>query len=331
MIRASLSLVSAIVAHPSFDEWVASYGINGASNEMQANYADTLARIAEYEAQSGQLASFEVNQFSGMSWEEFSRIILSSHVGAAAWSDVPTLEYVEGAAEEGDVDWDVTPVKDQGSCGSCWAFGAMGAIEAKHKQLTGQTVQLAEQQLLDCDKSCDGQGTSCDSHCNCGCDGGQADWAYGHYLSNTAIYTMASYPYQGRNGQCKTGVDSGVRLTGLSRVQPNTDAGLAAAVTQGVVEVAVGANGQFQSYGGGVLTRVTTSCSLNHEVVVTGYGTDQGTKYWKIKNSWGQSWGESGFIRFERSTAGCGPFGLTSSDYPGVMPTLSVSPRPVEV
>lgn len=324
------ALVSTVVAHPTFNEWAARYGINGASEEMHANYEQTLLRIVGYEAEPGQAATFEVNQFSGMSWDEFARIMLSSHVGAAAWSDMPMLGHIEGTAQDDDVDWDVTPVKDQGSCGSCWAFGSMGAIEAKHKQQTGETVQLAEQQLLDCDRSCDGYGTTCDSHCNCGCNGGQADWAYGHYLSNTPIYTTASYPYKATNGQCQTGIDSGIRITGFTRVQPNTDAGLAAAVTQGAVEIAVGADGQFSSYGSGVLTQVTTSCSLNHEVIVTGYGTDQNTKYWKIKNSWGKGWGEGGFIRFERSTAGCGPYGLLSADYPGVVPTLSAS-GPLEV
>jgi len=329
----SFALVSVIGAHPTFDEWAAMQGINGGSEEMRANYQQTLLRIAEYESELGQTATFSVNQFSGMSWEEFSQTMLSSHVGNAAWSDLPMLEYVDGAAQEDEIDWDVTPVKNQGGCGSCWAFGAMGAIEAKHKQQTGETVQLAEQQLLDCDKkvSCDGSGlTTCDSHCNCGCDGGQADWAYAHYLANAPLYTMASYPYKGRNGQCQTGIDSGIRLIGFVGVESGsgsqvmTDADLAAAVMQGIVEVAVGADGQFTSYSSGILTRVTTSCSLNHEVVVTGYGQN----YWKIKNSWGASWGEGGFIRFERSTAGCGPFGMLS--FHGVVPTLSSSAQ-VEV
>merc|ERR1712046_330980 len=93
----------------------------------------------------------------------------------------------------------------------------------------------------------------------------------------------------------------------------------AAALMQGVVEVAVGADGAFQSYSSGILTRVSTSCSLNHEVLVTGYGKN----YWKIKNSWGASWGENGYIRFERTTSGCGPFGMLS--FHGVVPTLSAS------
>jgi len=206
----------------------------------------------------------------------------------------------------------------------------MAGIEAKHKQQTGATVQLAEQQLLDCDKSCDGSGsTECDSHCNCACDGGQADWSYGNY-KNTAIYTTASYPYKGRAGECHTGVDSGVRISGFTSVQAltsggaasptaMTDALLAAAVTQAAVVVAVGAGGSFQSYSSGILTGVTTSCSLNHQVMVTGYGSN----YWKIKNSWGTGWGEGGFIRFERATGGCGPFGLFLT--PGVVPTLSSS------
>lgn len=328
-----MKVVSTLVAvasadHPSFHEWAANYGLtlNGPSEEMQSNYAKTLQRVAEYEAEPGQTATFAMNQFSAMSEDEFARTILTYHGSALAGSDMPMLDIVQGESHEGDVNWDVTPVKDQGSCGSCWAFGTIGGIEAKHKQATGQTVQLAEQQLLDCDHSCDGVGTACDTNCNCDCQGGQANWAYGSYLENTPIYTMSSYPYEGRKGSCHQGTDSGVRISGFTSVgslmgasNAMTDASLAAAVNQGVVVVAVGAAGKFASYSGGVLTGVTTSCSLNHQVMVTGYGSN----YWKVKNSWGPSWGEKGFIRFERATGGCGPFGLFM--VAGVVPTLSSS------
>merc|ERR1712176_1230789 len=96
-----------------------------------------------------------------------------------------------------------------------------------------------------------------------------------------------------------------------------SDSVLATALNDGAVVVAVGANFQFQVYSSGVLQNPTTACSLNHQVMATGYGKD----YWKIKNSWGASWGEGGFIRFQRATGGCGPFGLFT--YMGVVPTLS--------
>jgi len=318
-------LATIVGAHPTFDQWATQFGFNGADSQMRANYEQTLAQIAEFEAEADQTATFEVNQFSGMSWAEFSNTMLTFRAGNSAWSDVPMLGQIEGDIQDDGVDWDVTPVKDQGSCGACWAFGTIAGIEAKYKQQTGTEVSLSEQQLLDCDKSCDGQGTSCDSHCNCGCDGGQADWSYGAYLTNQAIYTEQSYPYKGRNGQCQSKTDSGIRITGYTAItsmangNAMTDAGLAAAVNQGAVVVAIAANFRFQLYSGGVLSNPPTGCALNHQVMVTGYASN----YWKIKNSWGAGWGEKGFIRFGRATGGCGPFGLLM--YKGVVPTLASS------
>jgi len=323
-MKVAFALVSMAAAQqPNYEEWASQYGFNGDDATMRENYATTVKTIEELQATEDG-ATYKVNQFSGMSWDDFAATMLNFHGGVPALSNVPMLGYIQGEADDA-VDWDVTPAKDQGSCGSCWAFGTIGGIEAKHKQATGETVSLSEQQLIDCDKSCDGQGTTCDSHCNCGCDGGQADWSYGNYLKDSPTYTEASYPYKASNGQCQsTGTDSGIRVIGFTAVTTvasmgitgMTDASLAAAVTQGAVVVAVAANFQFQLYSSGVLTSPPTGCGLNHQVMVTGFAQD----YWKIKNSWGSYWGENGFIRFGRATGGCGPFGLLL--YPGSIPTL---------
>merc|ERR1712203_171834 len=134
----------------------------------------------------------------GMTYDEFA----AQYLGATAMeeSDMPNL----GAVEESDVtltdvDWSVTPVKNQGSCGSCWAFGTLGAIEAVHKHSSGKEVILAEQQLIDCS----GQG----------CNGGSQEHAM-NYLAGRSIYTASSYPYQARDGSCKRGTASGVTISG---------------------------------------------------------------------------------------------------------------------
>merc|ERR1712203_235902 len=232
----------------------------------------------------------------GITYDEFA----AQYLGATAMeeSDMPNL----GAVEESDVtltdvDWSVTPVKNQGSCGSCWAFGTMGSIEHVHKLNTGSTVNLAEQQLVDCDTR------------SSGCNGGRPDWAM-NYLAGKSIYTTSSYAYTARDGSCKSGTASGVTIGGYKTVT-KSDSGLASALGTSAVTVMVYADSKFQSYRSGILSGVSTTCSLNHAVLATGYGSN----FWKIKNSWGSSWGESGYIRFSRTTAGCGSYGMFY-DYP---------------
>merc|ERR1712084_142503 len=225
-----------------------------------------------------------------MTYEEFAAQMLTAQPKGD--SDLPNL----GAVEESEVtvdavDWSVTPVKNQGSCGSCWAFGTMGSIEHVHKINTGATVNLAEQQLVDCDKR------------SSGCNGGRPDWAM-NYLAGKSIYTTSSYAYTARDGTCKSGSASGVTIGGYKTV-PKSDSALASALNSGAVTVLVYADSAFQSYSSGILSAPTT-CNLNHAVLATGYGSN----FWKIKNSWGTSWGEAGYIRFSRVTSGCGSYGM---------------------
>merc|ERR1711916_144912 len=151
---------------------------------------------------------------------------------------------------------------------------------------------LAEQQLVDCDRR------------NSGCGGG---WPYEamNYLAGKPIYTTASYPYRARDGTCKSGTPSGVTIGGYKNVA-KSDSGLASALGSSAVTVTIQADSKFQHYSSGIRTGLSTACNLNHAVLATGYGSN----FWKIKNSWGTGWGENGFVRFERSTSGCGPMGL---------------------
>merc|ERR1712063_26071 len=127
-----------------------------------------------------------------------------------------------------------------------------GGIEAVHKQNTGATVNLAEQQLVDCSTQ------------NNGCSGGRPDWAI-NYLSGKSIYTTASYAYTARDGSCKSGTASGVTVSGYSRVT-KSESGLLSALDSSAVTVMVFADSKFQSYSSGILSGVSTTCSLNHAV-----------------------------------------------------------------
>jgi hypothetical protein len=288
---AGLFIAAVSAEQPSFEQWSAEYGFNSNDDTMRQKYDDNVRQIEELNAIPQQTATFAVNQFSGMSFDEFAaQFLTATPLGD---SDMPNLGSIEESnVTLSDVDWDVTPVKDQGSCGSCWAFGTMGAIEHVHKINTGATVNLAEQQLVDCDTRSNG------------CSGGRPDWAMS-YLAGKSIYTTSSYPYTARDGTCKTGGASGVTIGGYKTVT-KSDSGLASALGSSAVTVMVYADSTFQHYSSGILSGVSTTCSLNHAVLATGYGSN----FWKIKNSWGTGWGEGGYIRFERTTSGCGPFGL---------------------
>jgi len=291
-MKAAAILIAAVSAEqPSFEQWASEYGFNSNDAQMKAAYDDNVRQIEELNADPEQTATFAVNQFSGMTFDEFAaQYLTATPLGD---SDMPNLGSIEESdVTVGAVDWDVTPVKDQGSCGSCWAFGTMGSIEHVHKLNTGATVDLAEQQLVDCEPRSNG------------CSGGRPDWAMS-YLAGKSIYTTSSYPYQARDGTCKTGSSSGVTIGGYKTVT-KSDSGLASALGSSAVTVMVYADSKFQHYSSGILTGTSTTCSLNHAVLATGYGSN----FWKIKNSWGKSWGENGYIRFERTTSGCGPFGL---------------------
>lgn len=258
----------------------------------------------------------DVNEFADLTEDEF----LARYTGALppAPSDEPVFE-AEDTEEVADaVDWVqkgvVNPIKDQGQCGSCWAFSTMGALESGYAISTGNLLSVAEQQLVDCDKI------------NKGCSGGWPHTAYDSYLSSAGVCSESSYAYTARDGSCRASSCSlalakGV-VTGHADVGKSAS-GLKSAVSKQPVSVTVNA-GQLQFYGNGVVTG-TCSGQINHAVIVVGYGTD-GVDYFNIRNSWGTGWGESGYIRLGQDGGSQGTACLYQ--YAPVTPTLSNAPFP---
>jgi len=209
------------------------------------------------------------------------------------------------------VDWRtqgiVTPVKDQGQCGSCWSFSATGSVEGAYAQKTGKLVSLSEQQLVDCSTA---QG-------NQGCNGGLMDYAFQYIISNNGITTEANYPYTATGpNACQTSLASqtAATISSFQDVPQSDENALQSAVAQQPVSVAIEADQQaFQFYSGGVLTAACGK-NLDHGVLAVGYGTDNGVNYWLVKNSWGSSWGEQGYIRLVRGQDQCGI--AESASYP---------------
>lgn len=180
------------------------------------------------------------------------------------------------------------------NAGCCWAFSAVAATEGIVKISTGKLTSLSEQELVDCDVHGEDQG----------CNGGEMDDAFKFIIKNGGLTTESNYPYTAQDGQCKSGSNSAATIKGYEDVPANDEAALMKAVASQPVSVAVdGGDMTFQFYSGGVMMG-SCGTDLDHGIAAIGYGKNSdGTKYWLMKNSWGTTWGENGFLRMEKDIA----------------------------
>jgi len=286
-----------------FESFVTQYNKSYLSTEEKAyrlkTFKHNLANIEYYNSlDTG--AQYGVTEFADMSQEEFAQKMLTLHHDHSH-GNFPVAAPVT-TAPPASVDWvakgAVTPVKNQGQCGSCWAFSTTGSVEGQWFLKKGTLPNLSEQNLVDCDTKEDQ-----------GCSGGLPSNAYQYIISNGGIDTEASYPYKAADGTCHySKANIGAQISNWTAISTDETQIAAYLAANGPLSIGINA-GWMQLYTGGVSDPLFCNpTKLDHGVLITGYGVDasSGKPYWTIKNSWGPAWGEKGYYRIVRGKGKCG-------------------------
>eukprot|EP01059_Diplonema_ambulator_P035030 TRINITY_DN8136_c0_g1_i3.p1 TRINITY_DN8136_c0_g1~~TRINITY_DN8136_c0_g1_i3.p1 ORF type:complete len:333 (+),score=116.40 TRINITY_DN8136_c0_g1_i3:422-1420(+) len=310
-----LALAGGLDARTQFEAFKVKYGkAYSTADEEERRFAvfqQSLARVAA----SGNSAH-GVTKFSDLTPQEFKKMYLNRKPRTAAlseeWDGACTackmFPDVRNLRNDSSWDWTtkgaVTPVKNQGQCGSCWSFGTTGDIEGTWFLAGHALVSLSEQMLVSCDKTDDG------------CGGGLQEDAFAWVIQRGGLVSEATYPYHsgdGITGTCKQTSTTPIvaSISSWYQVSKNAsgEANIAAQLPQ-VGPITIGINaGPMQDYNGGIDDPKIcpgASYDLDHAVLIVGYGTENGVDYWKIKNSWATDWGEQGYYRIVRGVNKCG-------------------------
>jgi len=309
-----LALVALSVAGPLTEEssrwlfthWTAEHGKQYESNQLQTRYQIfkknlEAIRVHNEEAEAGKHGfTMAMNQFGDLTSAEFEQLYVGKIPQRKANTQRTRLAAVSPADQS--IDWRtegaVTPVKNQAQCGSCWAFSVTGTLEGmwfeytKNTSGTGQLISLSEQQLVDCTRSI-----------NFGCQGGWPDKTIDWLSTNGGSCTEKDYPYKGVDQTCKTTCKAAVQTAGVIDLTDEDD--IYPALVQFPVSILIEADQpSFQFYRGGVFDDQSCGTNIDHAVLVVGYDSDKDA--WIVKNSWGTTWGDKGFIYMKRGINICG-------------------------
>ncbi|OHT10052.1 Clan CA, family C1, cathepsin L-like cysteine peptidase [Tritrichomonas foetus] len=302
-VLASLASCAYYLQHEekSFLSWMRSTNQFYTGDEYQTRFGIFMANarlVKEHNAAKGKFTT-GLNKFAAMTPSEY-KALLGFRMDLAQRKAVKSTK----KASVESLDWRekgvVNPIKDQAQCGSCWAFSAIQAAESVNCIKSGKLERYSEQNLVDCVTAC------------YGCNGGLMDASYEYIIDsqNGHLNLEADYPYTAVDGTCKYAQYTPVAsITKYVNVNQNDEDDLAAKVeTYGPVAVAIDAsNWSFQLYTGGIYDEPSCSpYSLDHGVGCVGFGAEGSTKYWIVRNSWGTSWGEAGYIRMIWQDNQCG-------------------------
>lgn len=286
-----LLIVGLVSCDPRFLDFIKTFEKNYDNEELVYRlgvFKDNLEKMRVLRTENP-LATFDVNEFSDLTEKEFNDRM-------TGWVPAPmdnVEEFIPNGTFADDIDWRsknaITPIKNQGSCGSCWAFAATEAIESD-AFLSGKysLMKLSPQQIVSCDKK------------SSGCNGGDPSTAY-TYIAANGIETDADYPYTAKTGTCKFVASKvSVKITGQKKVSGG-ESGMLTALASHPMSVCHNTGG-WQSYSGGIMT----SCGSGGGHCTQAVGYDSKGDYWIIKNSWGSSWGNSGYLYLKKGQNLCG-------------------------
>lgn len=330
-VAAFLLFVCAVFGRPSedkklFNEYIRQYNKQyNSGQEYQQRFQNFRENVKEIEALNKKFnpqSTYSINQFTDMNKEEFrlkrtngGKITSQQEYAKSCLANGAESPVIPNMKIPQSFDWRdhnvVTPVKDQGDCGSCWTFSTSGAIESATAIKTGKLVGLSEQMIVDCSVGCTLVMNT--SVCNQGCDGGWMWTAMNDVIGFGGLETETAYPYTAEDGTCsysKSLLQSPIsNYTCLSGPNAADEDDMAAfLVNNGPLSIAMDADLLF-SYSSGIIVPEDGDCdpdSLDHALLIVGYNNTGSTPYWIIKNSWNQSWGENGYFRIAKGEGSCG-------------------------
>jgi len=306
VVLSLLAVTNSLPTIYQFNAWKQTHGkvyhLDEETNRRQV-FMDNMKFIEEYNAREDTTMTLGTNEFADLTHEEF-RTILTGSVNDTneikAWMEKEAVTFLspENFEAPSSIDWRskgaVTPIKNQGQCGSCYSFSTTGSIEGQWYRKNKALVSLSEQQIVDCST---GYG-------NNGCNGGLMTNSFLYVKNAGGIETEQAYPYEAKQAYCRFSTAYiGAKVKGYSNVKASEISLKTAVASTGPISVAIDASHRsLQFYTGGIYYEpACSSQNLDHAVLAVGYNSNAQGDYWIVKNSWGTSWGISGYFWLKRN------------------------------